>query len=418
VNVEFPAKLGFLFEPARYKVAYGGRGGAKSWAFARALLIMGAQRRLRILCARETQKSIEDSVHKLLGDQIKDLNLGTYYKVGKATITGATGTQIRFAGLAHNVNNIKSVEATDIVWVEEAQTTSEKSWKTLIPTIRKEGSEIWVSFNPEQEDDDTYKRFVLNPPPEARVVKVNYSDNPWFPEVLRKEMEHLKRTDPAAYHNVWEGYCKSTTEGAIYAEELRTAESEERITRVPYDERKPVDTFWDLGFGDSTSVWCGQSIGREFHLIDFVEGQRKPISHYLRELQNKPYVWGTFYLPHDARAKELGSGKSIEELIRAAGRKVQIVKRLSVIDGINAARTIFRQCWFDGERCKDGIKSLRHYKWGETQAGLATREPQHDWSSHAADAFRYFAVAIDTPQRELREARSEHDEYGEDAWMA
>jgi phage terminase large subunit len=420
VNAEFPAKLEFLFEPHRYKVAWGGRGGAKSWAFARALLIQGAQRPLRILCARETQKSIADSVHKLLEDQIRNLGLERFYNVGKASIKGITGTEIVFAGLKHNVNNIKSVEACDIVWVEEAQTVSRQSWEVLIPTIRKQGSEIWVSFNPDLETDDTYQRFVKHAPPNAAVVKINYSDNPWFPDVLREEMEHLRATDPAAFHHIWEGNCKSIAEGAIYAEELRAADTEQRITRVPYDETRPVLTFWDLGFGDATSIWLAQAVGREYHLIDFIEGQRKPIAHYLRELQARPYLYGTFYLPHDARAKELGSGKSIEELIRASGREVQIVTKLSINDGINAARTVFRQCWFDEDKCADGIQSLRHYRWGETAAGLATREPVHDWASHAADAFRYFAVAIQTPERQIAEARREYEElnYTEDAWMA
>lgn len=419
MNAEFPEKLAFLFEPARYKGAYGGRGSAKSWSFARALLVQGASRNLRILCARETQKSIADSVHKLLEDQIRKLELARFYDVQKAAIRGATGTEIIFAGLKHNVDNIKSLEGCDIVWVEEAQTVSRASWEKLIPTIRKEGSEIWASFNPELETDDTYQRWVVNPPPNSRIVKVNYTDNPWFPDVLRAEAEHLRETDPAAFHHIWEGHPKSVAEGAIYANEIRAAESEARITRVPYDPTLPVHTFWDLGFGDATSVWFAQTAGREFHLIDFLEGTRKPIEHYLREMQNRPYLYGTFYLPHDARAKELGSGRSIEELIRAQGRTVQIVAMLSVNDGINAARTIFRQCWFDENKCADGLQSLRHYRWGETAAGLATRQPIHDWASHAADAFRYFAVAIQTPEREIQEARREHELVtSDDAWMA
>lgn len=418
MNAEFPAKLEFLFEPSRYKVAYGGRGSAKSWSFARALLIQGAQQPRRILCARETQKSIADSVHKLLADQIRNLALTRYYDVQKAAIRSANATEIIFAGLKHNVDNIKSLEGCDIVWVEEAQTVSRASWEKLIPTIRKEGSEIWVTFNPDLETDDTYQRFVAHPPPNAKVVKVNYADNPWFPSVLREEMEHLRETDPAAYHHIWEGHPKSVAEGAIYAAELRAAESEARIARVPYDPTQPVHTFWDLGFGDATSIWFAQTIGREYHLIDFLEGTRKPIEHYMREMQSRPYLYGTFHLPHDARAKELGSGRSIEELIRAQGKDVRIVAKLSVNDGVNAARTIFRQCWFDREKCADGLQSLRHYRWGETQAGLATREPVHDWASHAADAFRYLAVAIQTPEREVREAREEYDLLTDDAWMA
>jgi phage terminase large subunit len=150
-NAQFPAKLQFLFHPQRYKVLYGGRGGAKSWGIARALLIQGTQRPLRILCARETQRSIGDSVHKLLSDQIEALGLGAFYAVQKSTILGANGTEFIFAGIRQNVSNIKSYEACDICWVEEAQTVSKSSWDVLIPTIRKTDSEIWVSFNPDLE---------------------------------------------------------------------------------------------------------------------------------------------------------------------------------------------------------------------------------------------------------------------------
>jgi phage terminase large subunit len=418
IDVEFPEKLAFLFERSRYKVAYGGRGSAKSWSFARALLLLGAMSAKRILCARETQKSIADSVHALLRDQVVNLGLRGFYNVGQAKIAGANGTEFIFAGLRHNVNNIKSVEACDIVWVEEGQSVSRKSWETLIPTIRKEGSEIWVSYNPDLEQDDTHQRFAIHPPPEAKVVKVNWSDNPWFSEVLRKEMEHLKATDPAAHHHVWEGHCKSATEGAVFGDEIRAAEAENRITRVPYDATVAVDTFWDLGYGDATAIWCGQAVGREYHLIDFIDGVRKPIEHYLRELQQRPYLYGTFWLPHDARAKELGTGRSIEELVRAQGKQVRITAKLGVADGINAARTVFRQCWFDAEKCADGLQALRHYKYGETAAGLATREPVHDWASHAADAFRYFAVAIQTPAREIEQHRREGEDGGPNDWMA
>ncbi len=404
-KAQFPEKLQFLFEPSRYKVAWGGRGGAKSWGFARALLVEGARRPLRILCARETQKSIADSVHRLLSDQIRELGLGSVYTIEKARILAANRTEFLFAGLKHNVNNIKSVEACDIVWVEEAQSVSRGSWEVLIPTIRKEGSEIWVSFNPDLETDDTYQRFVVHPPPGAVVVKIGYADNPWFPAVLKAEAEHLRETDPDAFSHVWEGCCVSILAGAIYANELRLVDKEGRIGRVPYDATRPVHTFWDLGYGDATSIWFAQAFPYEYRLIDFEEGTRQPLQHYLKRLQDRPYVYGTHYLPHDARAKQLGSGRSVEELMRAAGRPVQIVPMLSVADGIQAARSIFAQCHFDAEKCADGLQALRHYRFGEIATlGVPTREPLHDWSSHPSDAFRYFAVGIRAPERE-RDAR-------------
>jgi phage terminase large subunit len=397
-QADFPAKLEFLFQPSRYKCLYGGRGGAKSWGIARALLIMGAQRKLRILCARETMNSIADSVHKLLSDQVESLQLASHYQIQKSSIVGLNGTEFAFAGLRHNVAQIKSYESFDIAWVEEAQSVSKGSWEVLIPTIRKPDSEIWVSFNPELESDSTYQRFVLSPPPGAVVVKMNFRDNPWFPDVLQAEMEHLKATDSDAYNHVWEGLCVQNVEGAIYLQELREMDKEGRVTRVPYDRSRPVQTFWDIG-DRFTSVWFAQALPFEYRLIDYLEDESVSLSHYLKEIQSRPYVYSTHWLPHDARAPQLGTGKTIEEQMRSAGFKVSIVPRLLLADGINAARTLFPQCWFDGEKCADGIQGLRHYRWAPVGVlGQEKREPLHDWASHPADAFRYFAVGIQTPK--------------------
>ena len=397
VNAQFPGKLQFLFSPKRYKIAYGGRGGAKSWGYARALLIMGAQRTLRILCARETQKSIADSVYKLLCDQIQELGLEYFYSVTKTNIVGANGTEFTFAGIRQSsVGDIKSYEGCDICWVEEAQIVSKRSWEILIPTIRKENSEIWISFNPELETDETYKRFVLNPPNGITPVKINWRDNPWFPEVLKQEMLDLKAKSPDDYEHVYEGMCKQVVEGAIYRKELIEAEKAGRICRVPYDPVRPVDTYWDLGYGDNTSIWFAQSIGFEFRLIDFISDSLKDLSFYLKEMHKRPYVYGTDYLPHDARAKMLAAGgRSIEQILIAAGRRVRIVPQQGIANGIAAVRAVFPKCYFDSEHCSDGIQALRHYRY-EFDQDLQTfkKEPLHDWASHPADAFRMFGVSV------------------------
>ncbi|PZM94998.1 MAG: PBSX family phage terminase large subunit [Actinobacteria bacterium] len=209
IDVPIPEAFAFLFDPplgsVRYRVAYGGRGSAKSWQFARALLVHGLQRPLRILCAREFQTSIRDSVHRLLADQIERLGLGWHYEVQQSTIRGRNGTEFIFKGIRHNVQEIKSTEGIDICWVEEAEAVSDESWRVLTPTIRKEGSEIWVSFNPALESDPTYQRFVVRPPERAIVRRVTYRDNPWLPQVLRDEAEELFRRDPEAYAHVWGG---------------------------------------------------------------------------------------------------------------------------------------------------------------------------------------------------------------------
>lgn len=395
-RAEFPEKLSFLFEPHRYKVLYGGRGGAKSWGVARALLIRAAASPLRVLCAREFQNSIAESVHHLLQSQIVALGLEAFYEVQNAAIKGANGSEFVFAGIRNNVTKIKSFEAVDIAWVEEAQTVSKTSWDTLIPTIRKNGSEIWITYNPELETDETHQRFVINPPSDAVVVKINWSDNPWFPETLLKEKDALKERDPDAYQTVWEGNCRVTLDGAIYAKELRLAQEEGRIRNVPYDALKQVHTFFDLGWADNTSIWFAQSVNNELRLIDYYSNNQMPLNHYIGVLQNKGYLYGTDYLPHDARAKTLATGRSVEEIMLAAGRKVQIVPNLSIFDGINAARMVFNRCYFDEKKCSEGLQSLRHYRYDvDLDSKQFSGRPLHDHHSHAADAFRYFAVAIE-----------------------
>jgi len=339
------------------------------------------------------QKSIADSVHHLLETQLPLLGLETFYEVQKSTILGLNGTEFIFTGL-RDVASLKSYEAIDICWVEEAQNVSKRSWDILIPTIRKEGSEIWISFNPELDSDETYRRFVLDPPPSAQVVKINYSDNPWFPEVLKREMQYLKEKDYDSYLNVWEGHTKQTLDGAIYAKELRDAVQGGRITRVPYDPTKPVHTFWDIGWSDCTSIWFVQAMAFEYRVIDFYQNRQQALGHYIQELQKRGYIYGTDWLPHDANAKQFGSGKSVIELMRAAGRNVKLTPQLSIADGINAARTVFPQCYFDESKTADGVNCLRRYRYEVDDNGQFKKTPLHDDASHAADAFRYLAVAV------------------------
>lgn len=404
IKADFPDKLQCLFQPKRYKILYGGRGGAKSWGVARALLILGAKSPIRVLCARELQNSIRDSVIKLLGDQVRLLGLEEFYEVQASAIKGKNGTEFGFEGLRHNVTRIKSWEGADYCWIEEAQTVSKSSWATLIPTVRKEKSEIWATFNPDLETDETYTRFVLNTPPDADCVKIGWQDNPWFPEVLAKERDYLKTTDPDAYLNIWEGFCRQALDGAIYAKQIRQAQEENRVTKVHYDASKPVNTFWDLGWADNTSIWFAQSIGSEFRVIDFYQNNQQPVQHYLTILQNKGYVYGTDYLPHDAVAKSM-VGRSVEEILRSMGRTVSILPKAGISEGIEAARTIFNRCWFDEGRCQDGLQALRHYRYDvDPDTGLFSKKPLHDIHSHAADAFRYLAIAIQEDSKPFKMA--------------
>lgn len=425
-EAEFPEKLEFLFEPHRYKVAWGGRGGAKSWGFSRALLIQGAEKRLRILCARETQKSIEESVHKLLSDQIREMGL-SMYNVAKTSITGANGTEFIFAGIRQSTaSNLKSYEGCDRVWVEEAQALSKRSWNILIPTIRKEGSEIWASFNPELESDETYQRFVVNPPENAKVVRIGWEDNPWVPSVLLQEMKDLRRRSPDDYEHIYGGTCKQVVEGAIYKQEIVAAEKGGQLCRVPYERTIPVNTFWDLGFGDNTSIWFEQSIGFEFRFIDHLSGNLQALGYYLKQMQERGYTYGLHYLPWDGNKAELGTGRSIKEQIEAVyGRgNVFCVKKMPITEGIEAVRAIFPKCYFDAEKCADGLRSLRHYRYAYNDKLLSfEREPMHDWASHDADALRTAAVGVKEQERpKEQQYQPGRSSYGvgrsDGGWMA
>jgi phage terminase large subunit len=401
MNIQLPEKAKILFQPKRYKILYGGRGSAKSTSCAVAMLAKGVERPLRCLCARQLQTSIAESVHKLLQDCINDMGLSHFYEVQRDKIIGLNGTSIVFEGIHRNVSKIKSMQGIDICWVEEAEKVTEESWSVLTPTIRKDGSEIWITFNPELEEDPTYVRFIKNPPKESLAVFMNWSDNPWFPESLSREMEELRERNYEDYLHVYGGQCIKNVSGAVYGGELIDAKNEGRIREVRYDQSLPVDAFFDLGWADSTTIWLAQKVDMEYRILEYIEDSQKPIGFYLKVLENKRYRYGTFWLPHDAKAHEKGSGLSVEEIVRNAGKHVRIVPKLSIDDGINAARTIFPNCFFDENKCVDGLNALRHYRYEiGKKDGSPSRQPVHDWASHGSDAFRYLAIALKAPKKE------------------
>jgi len=406
INYDFPEKLGFLFKPKRYKIAYGGRGGSKSWGFARALLLEGAEKPMRILCTREVQKSIKDSVHKLLSDQIEALGLGYAYEILANTIRGINGTEFIFTGLSsQTVESIKSFEGMDRCWAEEAHKISRRSWDVLIPTIRKEDSEIWLSLNPELDTDETYTRFIENPPVDSFVQLVNYPDNPWFPKVLDSERKELLRQVELGlrsqddYDNIWEGKCKSAVDGAIYFNEVTDAKIKGRLRTVPYDPMLKVHTVWDLGRADKMCILMVQKVASEIRIIDYIEDTHRTIVDYIQteqtgreDLASRNYRWGTDYLPHDGKHKTILHEKSAIEQLTALGRKVEPVEEIGIEAGIRAARLLFPRVFFDKEKAGKLFNRLGRYR---RRINLATNEPEaplHDDASHGADGFRYLAV--------------------------
>lgn len=395
-----------LIEPRRYKVYYGGRGGAKSWGFAQILLLKGAERKLRILCTREFQGSIRESVHKLLAETIDRLGLSAFYRVEKQGIFGQNGTHFLFEGLKNNITKIKSVEGVDICWCEEAEAITENSWDILIPTIRQKDSEIWISFNPASETDNTYERFIvpylttldadgIYSDDTIHVQRIGWRENPWFPDELKKEMEVCKKHNYNKYLHIWEGQTKAAVEGAIYGEQLEQAK--DRIMDIPIVSGVPVHTFWDLGINDTTAIWFMQCVGREYRFIDVYEGRMQGLDHYARILRERDYLYGTHYLPHDIKVTELSTNTTrYQTLIELGVKPIKVVPRVRHLsEGIEQTRQAFSQCFFDRTRCADGLKALRNYQytWDE-QYSVFRERPLHNWASNYADAFRQFGTGF------------------------
>jgi phage terminase large subunit len=398
VRAQFPSKLKFLFEPHRYKVARGGRGSAKSWSVARALLIQGKEKPLRIGCFREIQKSIKDSVHALLKDQIQLLGFGKEYEVLTNEIRGINGTTFLFGGLAdHTVESIKSFEGLDRAWVEEGQTVSKKSWGILIPTIRKTGSEIWVTYNPDLDTDETHQRFTIKSPTDCVNELINYTDNPWFNEVLEQERLDCLRDYPKDYPNIWEGKCRPAAVGAIYYDEIESAQNNNQIVNVPYDPMLKVHVVVDLGWNDAMSIIMVQKNASEVRVIDYIEDSHKKLDEYSSMLKERKYNWGNLYLPHDGYSEDV-KATSAYKILTALGWTIQpreALVEMNVEQGIKAARMIFNRCYFDKTKTVRLIECLKRYKRVVSNTTNEAGSPLHDEYSHGADAFRYLAVSLE-----------------------
>jgi phage terminase large subunit len=266
------------------------------------------------------------------------------------------------------------------------------------------------------EDDDTYQRFIQHPPKESILIKINWRDNPWFPSVLKDEKDDLKERDFDSYLNVWEGEPRQSVDGAIYQQQLMEAKEGERILHVPHVKSEGVDTYWDLGKSDGTAIWFGQNIAYEYRFIDYLFEQHKGLNYFFSIMQSKPYMYRNIWLPHDAKQERLGQDRTIEAQVRATfpNANVEIIDGCgtpgSVANGIEAARSIFSQCYFDKEKCSDGIHALRHYHYKkDPQTGKTSKNPEHDWSSHGSDAFRYFAMVVQNLTQTKKKKRTHHN---------
>lgn len=398
IRVEVPRKLKPLLYPKRYKGAYGGRGGAKSHFFAEQIILRCYQKPTRVVCIREVQNSIKDSVRQLLVDKIEKLGLQPFFEVLEAEIRGPDGSAIVFKGMqSYNAANIKSLEGYDIAWVEEAQTLSQHSLDLLRPTLRKEGSELWFSWNPRYKTDPVDQFFRKSPPDNAVSVLINWKDNPWFPDVLRTEMEHDFIIDPDKAEHIWNG-AYGAGQGAILAKWVNRAERDGRIhTNVEFDPAgAPIEVSSDLGFRDTASWWYWQRCLGGYRIMLYDGDSGLDADDWIPRIQKNVIdlggKLGCVWLPHDAKAKTFQTKhSSMERFLAAFGANhVAVVPQTKKLDQISAARAVIERCEFHKTLCEDGLDGLTawEYEWNE-ELNVFSREPIHNWASHPADAFAY-----------------------------
>lgn len=363
-------------------------------------MILAAQTKLRVLCTREVQKSIRDSVHKLLADQVEVLGLSSVYTVEQARIYNALGSEFIFAGLSdQTAESIKSYEGVDIVWIEEARNVSRRSLSILIPTIRKKGSEIWITFNPELDTDAVYEDFVANPPSNGYVVQMNYEDNPWFKdtELVEERLNDQRRLTDAEYAHKWLGRCRPAVEGAIYADEVAAAVEQGRIANVPYDPRLKVHVIFDLGWNDAMTMILAQRQVSEMRVIEYIETNQKTLDWCSNELKSRGLNWGSLWLPHDGEHGDYKTGLSAKQIMERLGWTVEIVPNYpgALEDGIRKARMMLPRTWFDREKAARLLECLRRYRRHTPASTNEPGRPVHDEYSHGADGYRYLSVVAD-----------------------
>lgn len=402
VDIEIPKAFSRIWEPHRHKVFEGGRGSAKSETVGRYLLVKGMEKKRKIVCGREFQASIKESVYDMLGDFVSMYKLDEFYKVLKTEILGVNGSSFSFAGLHHNISSIKSMYDVDIFWGEEAQTFSANSLTILLPTIRAPESELIFTMNADLEEDPAWQMLVVSPPPDTLHLHVNYDQNPYFPDNLRALMEHDKAKDYQKYLNVWEGQCKAAVEGAIYAEQLQRATDQGRVGEFPYDDRYPVSCFWDLGWNDYTSIWFLQFVDHVPRLIATYQNQFQKTPHYVDVLQKLGYRYDRIVLPHDADNEYANAERTWTQIVKASFPNANVYsgKRQAVELRLEAAKNMFDLLHFDKVGTADGRSALAHYHYAvDPQTKKLTREPFHGPESNYADAFGYLCLEMKPPTK-------------------
>lgn len=399
-----------LLAPSRYKGAWGGRGSGKSHFFAGKMIEDSlAERGLLSVCIREVQKTLAQSSKRLLEQKLADFRLGEAdgFKVFNEVIKTPGDGAIIFQGMQdHTAESIKSLEGFKRAWLEEAQAISLKSLNLLRPTIRSPSSEIWASWNARRKVDPI-DVMLRGPeiPTGAVVVKANWRDNPWFTAELEQERQDCLRMQPDQYDHIWEGGYVTVAEGAYFAKDLAAAKAEGRIGPVAADPLMTYRAFWDIGGAgakaDACAIWIAQFIGREIRVVDYYEAQGQPLASHVSWLRQNGYGSALCVLPHDGSTNDKVFDVSFESALRQAGFDVTVIPnqgRGAAKMRIEAVRRLFASMWFDEKKTEPGRAALGWYhekKDEERGIGLG---PEHDWSSHAADAFGLMAVAYEQPR--------------------
>ena len=406
-EIEVPDKLVEVFTgEADVRGAHGGRGSGKTRTFAkmsavRALMWASAGRKGIILCGRQFMNSLDESSLEEVKAAIQsEPLLLPHFEIGEKFIRTRDGNvEYKFAGLDRNISSVKSKSRILLCWVDEAEPVTENAWQVLIPTLREEDSELWVTWNPEREDSATHKRFRLTENPRYKVVQLNYRDNPWFPALLDRTRQNDALERPDQYAHVWEGDFKSIAEGAYYAAAITKAREERRIGRLEADPLMTLRAIWDIGGtgakADACSIWIVQYVGREIRWLDYYEQKGQPLATHVNWLRERGYEKAFCILPHDGASNDKVHDVSYESALRAAGFEVSVIPNQgkgAAMQRVQAARKLFPSMWFNEDRCGAGIKAIGWYHPKIDAARGIDLGPHHDWASHGADAFGLGAV--------------------------
>jgi len=409
IDIELPPKLVPIFQgEARVRAAFGGRGGAKSRAFALMTAVWGYRfgksgRSGQILCLRQYMNSLSESSFAEIKNAIQAVPfLNNYYECGDHYIRSKDGRiNYSFAGLTRNIDSIKSKARILLAFIDEAETVSEEAYMKLMPSIREENSELWTIWNSQSKTSATHIRFRENTPKDCKITKIGWQDNPWFPEVLNKQrLEDLEQR-PDTYGHVWESDFLEFPEGAFWIREINKAQSDGRIGKLPVVASHPCMTFWDIGSSDGCAIFVVQKVGLEYRCINFYEAWNEPYSHAVKWLQSLDLVFENMYLPHDADHKRQGElkNKSPKDMLKQLmpGVSWRIVPRIQELNwGVQQTADMFPYIWIDDEKCAAGLEHLKAYrrKWSNTEQRWSHIPDKSEGHSEAADALRQMAQAF------------------------